>query len=130
LVEDTDDERRKYGEEHVVERPSPGLVNDLSRVVIKERVLLYGRCQLLEGLLRNTIAFAYPELSHVENNVFVECDYGWNGSDQEGINTHVDFELTQDHLGYSLVTPSAMNQQQLFEEAELGDGDICRSCSL
>jgi hypothetical protein len=101
----------------------------LSRVVVEERVLLKGFLLAFEEIIEKIIASAYPELSHVEDDIFVECDYGWT-SDQEGINTNVNFELTQDHFGYSLVTPGAMNQQQLFKEAELGDRDICRSRSL
>jgi hypothetical protein len=66
-----------------------------------------------DRIIERMIASAYPELSHIKNDILVECDYEWR-SDQEGIKTHVDFELTQYHFGYSLVTPGAMNQQQLF----------------
>lgn len=39
LVKDTDDEWRKDSEHDVVERPCPGFVNDLSRVVVEQRIL-------------------------------------------------------------------------------------------
>ena len=39
LVEDPDNERREEGEEDVVERERPGLVGDLPREIVEERIL-------------------------------------------------------------------------------------------
>jgi hypothetical protein len=41
LVEDTDNEWRKDGEEDVVEGESPGFVGDLSREIVKEGKLAF-----------------------------------------------------------------------------------------
>ena len=41
LVKDADDERREDGEDDVVQGQGPGLVRDLARKVVEERVLGY-----------------------------------------------------------------------------------------
>ena len=36
----------------------------------------------------------------------------------------------EDKFAQSLITPCSVNEQQLLEESELTDCNICRSCSL
>ena len=67
MVEDADNERRKDGENDVVQRESPGLVDDLAGEVVEEGELRpeLAVIQLLPGQ-------TYPELCHVQDNILVE----------------------------------------------------------
>lgn len=74
LVKDTNDQRRQYREKNVVKGPCPRFVDNLSRIVVEERILQKERSAAETGdLLR---AWPYPKLCHVQDNVLVKgnCD--------------------------------------------------------
>lgn len=60
LVKDANDKRRKEGEDDVVESQRPRLKGDLSRKVIKKRIL-----EMREFAERRATAVTHPKQSHV-----------------------------------------------------------------
>jgi hypothetical protein len=67
LVEDANNERRKDGENDVVQGKSPGLIDDLAGEVVEEGVL---RTEL--AVIQLILGQTYPELCHIQDNILVE----------------------------------------------------------
>ena len=67
LVEDTDNERRKDGENDIVEGKSPGLVGNLAREFVEE-----GELQTESAIIQIQLDQMYPELCHVQDDILVE----------------------------------------------------------
>ena len=71
LVEDAQDERGEDGEEDVVEGQRPGFKDDLARKGVLKGILFSCVSEPVLVSVRK-YRWTYPELSHVQCNVFVE----------------------------------------------------------
>jgi hypothetical protein len=113
LVEDADDKRREDRKDDVVQRERPRLVGDLARKVVEERVLTrqvdVKKREVSGSRLRMRSEgrpMTHVELRHVKDDVLVE--------------------RVEDQFGQPLVTPRAVDEQQLLQVLELRDGDVGR----
>ena len=68
MVENTDNERWKDGENDIVQGKSPGLVDDLAREIVEE-----GELQKELAVIQVQLDRTYPELCHVQDNILVEA---------------------------------------------------------
>ena len=115
LVEDANDERRQDRENHVIQRQRPRLVGNLSGEVVEERKLDRGGISTCAPLLSQTKHSPRTESCKAQYS----CRKNLGNGDQGVCGLWDNITLTENQLRKSLVAPSAVDKEQLFQESEL-----------
>jgi hypothetical protein len=122
LIKDADDKWREHGENNIVKGERPRLEGDLTGKVVEEGKLRKDKCY---NSLKSTPA--YPELCHVQHDIFIERIWRVLSLCVEG---RAPKGLTKNENRQSSIAPGAVNKQEFLEVPELGDGDVRRTSGL